>query len=403
MHREHWLNADFDLSLRSRWGGLDGDPVRSRQVRDLEVHALPLARPGDNVRLHEHPGEELLELLDAAGFPPPEITLAPGVRSDAELVPFGWNVEAEALARRARRPPVHPPLEIVRRVNGRSFAAALERELGDPGWTLACCRSPTELEVELGRAPHRGHGWVAKAEHANAGLGNRRFRARRFDPADRRWAERVFAEDDLVHLEPWVRRIADLTAVFSVTPSGRTRDLSVHEVVTTADGAFLGALFARRPRPDRVRWHEEMAHRAGRVARALAAAGYWGPVCTDGLLWSDDGTLRVRTLSDLNARGHISAGGRALARRLDPDADAYWRFYATRRLRRFDSLAELMRALGRDGYDPVRRRGALPTSPLWLDGDGRRRRSVKLGMLLLADSSDQALALDERVRERLER
>ena len=252
-------------------------------------------------------------------------------------------------------------------------------------------------------ASDRGHGWVAKAEHANAGLGNRRLRARHLDEPGRRWAEGVFAEDDVIHLEPWAARVADLTAVFEVTPSGRPRGASVHEVVTTSDGAFLGALFAPRPRPGRERWHEEMFEAADRVARVLASEGYWGPACIDGLVWSEGGASRLRALTDLNARGHVSAGGRALARHLDPDATAYWRFYATRRMRRFDSLAELIDTLAPDAYDPERCRGALPTSPLWLEGQGRRRRAVKLGMLLLAGSTDEALTLDARVRERLER
>ncbi len=403
MHREHWLNADFDLSLRPRWRGLGGDPARRRQVRELEVHALPLAGPGDSVRVHRHPGPELLDLLERAGFRPPTITLAPDLRDDAELAPFGWNAEADRLARRGQRTPDHPTLEVVRRVNGRSFAAALEAELGDPGWTLASCRSLAELEAELRGAADRGHGWVAKAEHANAGLGNRRLRARHLDEPGRRWAEGVFAEDDVIHLEPWAARVADLTAVFEVTPSGRPRGASVHEVVTTSDGAFLGALFAPRPRPGRERWHEEMLEAADRVARVLASEGYWGPACIDGLVWSEGGAPRLRALTDLNARGHVSAGGRALARHLDPDATAYWRFYATRRMRRFDSLAEVIDTLAPDAYDPERCRGALPTSPLWLEGQGRRRPAVKLGMLLLAGSTDEALTLDARVRERLER
>jgi hypothetical protein len=389
--------------LRPRWRGLDGDSARRRQVRELEIHALPLALPGDSVRVHDHPGSELLELFDTAGLPLPEITLTPGLRAEAVLAPFGWNAEADALARRARGPDEHPPIDVVRRVNGRSFAAALEAELGNPGWTLASSRSLAELEAELARAPDRGHAWVAKAEHGNAGLGNRRLRARHLDPADHRWVEHIFAEDDVIHLEPWVRRVADLTAVFRVAPTGRARDIAVHEVVTTADGAFLGALFAPRPRAGQGKWLAAMVEAAEEVAPALAKAGYWGEACLDGLVWTQGGTARLRCLTDLNARGHVSAGGRALALRLDPDAAAFWRFYAVRRLCRLDSLTELMRALGPDGYDPARRRGALPTSPLWLAGQGRRRQTVKLGMLLLADTPDEALALDVRVRDRLER
>jgi len=401
--REHWLNADFDLSLRPRWPGLAAQPSLARRIRELEVHALPLARPGDSVRLHEHPGSELLELLESVGLLAPTLTFAPALRPGAELSPFGWNDEADRLARGLGQVSDHPRPDVVRRVNGRSFAASLEAELGEPARAAAACRSVDELAAALARAPHRGQGWVAKAEHGNAALGNRRLRTRRLGDADRRWAESVLAEDDLVHLEAWLPRVADLTAVFEVLPSGAVRGVAVHEVVSTADGAFLGALFAPRPGPESAQWWAGMERAAEETARALAAAGYWGPACMDGVVWRDRGSLRLRALTDLNARGNVSAGGRALVQRLDPGAAALWRFYSVRKLHRFDSLAALVHRIGRDALDPRRRRGALPTSPLWLEGEGRRRRPGKLAVLLLADSPEEALALDARVREKLER
>ncbi len=399
--REHWLNADFDLSLRPRWPGLD--PARRRQVRQLEWHALGLAGPGDSVRLHLHPGDELLELLARAGFEAPPITLAPRVRVDAELEPFGWNHEAAELARGTLRPGTHPPLDAVRRVNARSFGAALERELGDGRWWLAKCRSVAELARALAGVRDRPGGWVVKAEHANAGLGNRRLVSRELGQADRRWAERVLGEDDRLHVEPWVRRRLDLSAVFSVGSQGEVEEVAVHEVVTTSAGAFLGALFADPTSDGSQRWVDQMAGAARRVAGALVGAGYWGPACIDGFVWDDRGHARLRVLADLNARRHISAGGRALGLKLAPEAVALWRFYPARRLRQLVALADLMAALENDAFDPRRRTGALPTSPLWVERDGRRRRTGKLAMLLLGSSREEVLAIDRRVRLRLER
>lgn len=398
--REHWLNADFDLSLRPRWRGLD--PARVRQVRELEHHALGLAGAGDSVRVHELPGDELRDLLAAAGIGPPPLTLAPAVRHDARLAPFGWNAAAIELAGRAGRRADHPPSEVVRRVNARSFGAAVEGDLDDARWALDACRTVAELELALAAAVDLGHGWVAKAEHGNAALGNRRLPSRHLDDVDRRWAERVLEEDELVHLEPWTPRRLDLTASFEVDRRGASIGVAVHEVRATAAGAFVGALFGPSDRVAAGDWSPPMIEAAAEAASRLAAAGYFGPACLDGFVWEDRaGNPRIRVLADLNARGHVSAGGRALARRLDPDATALWRLLSTRRMSRFDTLGELVAALGEDAFDPARRRGVLPTSPLWLERDGNRRRAGRVALLLLAGGREEVLAMDDRVRARL--
>lgn len=396
---EYHVNGDFDLSLRPRWPVGDQEGL-ARQVRELPLHLLLVGGPADSIRAGDRPPQELVDALGRCGLEPPAVTLMPAVRRQARLVPFGWNRAAAELSLRYARPTGHPPLDVVRRVNGRSFAAAIEGELGDGEYVAGTFTSLDQLERFLRNAPSRPGGWVVKAEHGNAAVANRRLRSSALSEADRRFLSTVLAEDDAVALEPWLERCGDLSASFRVGGDGAVLELEVHEVINTADGAFIGARFGGSEPAEL--WRLAMERTAAEVARRLAAAGYEGPVCTDGLLWRDRGRTRIRTLVDLNARLHVSSACLRVWREWSEEPVLLWRFFSSRRLALPDSLDELRRALGRDAFDPDTRLGTLATSPLWVEGRGRRRRPIKLGVLFAARTREGTERLEISFRETFE-
>lgn len=394
---DHLLNAEFDLSLRPRWRPPGGASAR-RRIDDLAWHGLFLARDHDSVLVPEPAPDDFCELLDLAGLSVPAVRIVDDDDLD-RLSPFGWNARAAELNRRSRSPAPHPDLETVTRVNGRRFSAALERELCGGGHTVAEARTEGELRRRLGELPEADDGWIVKAEHGNAGLGNRRLRNRRIDGGDLTAVRRLLDEDDGVVVERWRPRLRDLCATFEVTDRGTAADVGLHETVTTADGALIGALFERDHEP-LAEWRPAMTDTVRAVADRLAAEGFFGPACIDGFVWSDRGRPRLRPLVDLNARRQMSAGAARLWHRLGARGAAYWRFFTRRKLRLPASYRELDRALGRDAYDPDRRAGVLPTSPLWLGPD--RRAPAKAAILLLGSDRAEVLALDRRFRARFE-
>jgi hypothetical protein len=397
--REYHVNADFDLSLRPR--RIEGVRSGSRaQIRELPLHLLLMGGPDDSMRAHAPAPGELVDNLGRLGFELPRVTVRPAVRREAELVPFGWNGATARLNRRYATPAFHPPLEVVRRVNGRSFLAAIEANLGGTEFVVGRFAAFDELERFLRSTPAPAGGWVVKAEHGNAALGNRRLAADGLDEADRRYLAAVLGEDDRVLVEPWLDRCGDLSATFRVEPDGRLVDLETHEVVNTADGAFIGARFGG-DQPDG-RWQAEMGEAATRVARHLADAGYSGPACLDGLLWRDRGVIRLRPLVDLNARLHVSLAALTVWRGWDQERVVYWRFFSRRKLTLPDHLDGVASALGEDAYDPGDRNGIVLTSPLWVDDAGRFRRPSRLGVLFAGASAAATHRLERRFRELFE-
>jgi hypothetical protein len=398
--REYEFNADFDLSLRARWRG----PKNSTELRQIDEMALHVALVGDSddsVRLPADLPEEFLVYLSDHGLRLPELTVRPRIRGHQSFQPFGWNLAAAELNRRYERPVEHPPLDVVRAVNARSFAARIEREMPGRPFQLGEFASVSRLADHLQDSGSWSSGWIAKSQHGNAGLGNRRLSSGELSDVDRRWLDTIFAEDDLVFLEPWVQRAADLCTIFEVDPHGTIVDLSVHEVVNTADGAFIGALFDTGSGP-RARWLDELVLGAEAVAERLSAKGYSGPVCLDSFVWQDGDSHRLRRLADLNARLHMSRPARRLWKLWDSRPVVYWRFFARRKLRLPGSFDELRAALGSDAYDSDSGRGTLVTSPLWIVASGRRVVPRKLGVLMVDETRAEVMAQEQRFRERFE-
>lgn len=398
MPSEHWWNADFDLALQP---GRDpsADPGLRAQVHELSLHALTAAAPEDSVLLFEAPPEDFLSYLTRRGIQAPRISILPEINAAFSFRPYGWGPQAITLNGRYDQSTASPPLKAVRRVNGRSFAHRIERETQGSEVPRGEFASIEQLQELLQSEPERPDGWVAKTEHGNAALGNRRLRSRQPGEGDIRWLSPRLEQGPMV-LEWWLVRTKDLCAVFNVSPEGRVEDFAVHETIHTADGGFIGALYDGETTVSSV-WHDALTTTAETVAAALLQEGYFGPVCVDALVWDDSGSSRVRPLVDLNARRHASEGWRRLAGQWG--GCLYGRFFSVRKLRLPPTYDDFESALGSDAWNPSTRTGVIATSPLWLEGPGNRRRPRKLGIVFRERSREGVFEMETRFREVFEK
>ena len=180
--------------------------------------------------------------------------------------------------------------------------------------------------------------------------------------------------------------------------AGELRNLLVYEVVNTADGAFIGDVFASQS-PLIDRWVCELEEAMQRVAEELAAAGYTGPVCVDSFVWDDRGVETLRPVVDVNARLSVSAAAERLWSFWGRDRVVYWRLFSARKLKLPETPASVFEALGDDAFDPGSREGVLLTSPLVVDGRHPRR----LGVVLAGRDRRSVEGLDRRFRRRFEK
>ena len=183
--RTHYLNADFDLGLRRRPRRLGG-PQLVRPVRELSAQALIGAGAEDAALLRVDVPGEFLDYLRGSGVEIPRVLAHPEIDPRSRLRPFGWSAEAIALNKRSETVVPHPPAGCVARVNARSFALALENELGPHDSRSAVIDDRAGLERVLAAAEPVSE-WIVKAEHGNSGLANRRLRGTKLSDADRRF------------------------------------------------------------------------------------------------------------------------------------------------------------------------------------------------------------------------
>ena len=256
-----------------------------------------------------------------------------------------------------------------------------------------------ELHLLLDSDISWSQGWVAKTEHGNAALGNRRIRNRQLESDDVNWLKPRLEEGPMV-LERWLHRTKDLCTVFEVTADARVDGLTIHETIHTSDGGFIGALYDRESEVPTA-WRTTLSASAETVAAALVSQGYFGPVCVDAFEWEEDGTPRIRPLVDLNARRHASEGWRRLANLWG--GCLYGRFFSTRKLRLPTTYNEFEDKLAYDAWNDHTRIGVLLTSPMWLEGQGNRRRPRKLGVVFRGPSRESVFAMEMRFREVFER
>jgi hypothetical protein len=273
----------------------------------------------------------------------------------------------------------------------------LESRLLGADEILGVFDTQADIEACIASRPP-GEQWMLKSEHGNAGLGNRRLRSPALGPSDEQVIRRLLAEDVCLLLERWRPRLLDISTVFEVDGTGVVDDVCVYEVVNTADGAYLGSVF--EPSSEVIaEWRPTLFEIGAKVARQLTEEGYFGPVCLDHFVWSENGEQHLRPLADLNARLQMSAPILRLWQSWGSDRVFYWRLFSARKLRLPTDYGELERALGEDAFDSESRQGVLVTSPFEVGGSRLRR----IGVLLSATSRGAVDELDQKLRGRFER
>lgn len=367
-------------------------------VRELTLLGAVGADRDDAVLVRALPEPGWLPSLEHLGQPAPRLLRHPAIDPASRFVPFGWSAEAAELNAAHDTPAPHSALACVRRVNGRTYALELERRLfpaDAPGAVEV--RSVGEVAAALQGGPAAGV--VVKSEHGNAGIGNRRLRGPRLGAADRAAVVDLLAEDDGAVVEPWLERTRDWSVAFDVPFDEAS--CRVYETLLTADGAPLGVYHDPPGAPDAP--EPALRDAARRVAAALAADGYHGPVCVDAFEWRDGERGGLRRLADLNARLPVSAGPIRLVRRALADRCVLFRFFARARLRLPERRDELAAALGASAYDDARRRGVAVVSPLAVRDGDESWRPARAAALIVGRDRGEVGRLERDVRERLER
>jgi hypothetical protein len=232
-------------------------------------------------------------------LPEGAVLLTPGMRVPEGTTATLWcpTPRAVEIAKRAGAVvDTAAPIEVIRTVNERGFAAQLaEGELD------ATLRATALLEIEafVARPGPTGR-WRLKRGLGASGRGQRSLASGLLSEADRGWIERSLGRGAL-YVEPEVIIERELAVYGWVRETGRVELTGVRGQTTDARGAFVRC--GRIEQADLSAETQPFRERAEAVGAALFAAGYRGPFGTDGFTYRDpSGAVRARTLSEINAR-----------------------------------------------------------------------------------------------------
>lgn len=281
--RTAWvLNLDADLELAAGPRYAPTKVVRAAMAPHVAKLAASLLGP-DDVLVDETSAPGSVAAFAGRAFCPTTRALALLVRAGARPVP-------------------HPSQEVLREVNGRAFCASLGPTL--PGGVFV-----RELEAALtvlAGAPEVAKQWRVKRAFSMAGRGQRPIAAGKVSEADVSFLRSAIASDGGVMIEPDVPIVRELARHGHLEESGAFRlgRLVVQEC--DEHGQWLATKPAGDVDPGTA---EAIAHEAAAVARALSAAGYFGPFGIDAFLYRDlAGAIRLQPRSEINARYSMGFG-----------------------------------------------------------------------------------------------
>lgn len=212
-----------------------------------------------------------------------------------------WSPTPRALARLAAAGvlvPATPPVEVLRSVNARPFAAAVRAPL--VGASFAKLVVATLEPTLLALAAPAEHGWLVRRTFGAAGRGRRRIAQGKPTPAERAWLVASLQRGPLV-IEPWVVVTREYTRSGSVTPHGEVVISPPCFQQTTREGAWTRTELAERGAVSR----EDDALLAAAfeaAGHALAHAGYFGPFGIDAFRHRSAHGEVLNPLSEINAR-----------------------------------------------------------------------------------------------------
>jgi hypothetical protein len=322
-------------------------------------------------------------LWPAAWGERPRPAVFPWLESEDRSVTAWLNTEAAAARAAALGGALAGPgPEVVQRVHDKAFAlqvahreALLPRAIADlvTVFDADSLARPDAAVAAIGSALARWPGWARrrftlKPRFGCSGRGRVAGVDGRVDTPALRGALARLADRGGALLEPWLDRSEDLSASLVIGAAGEIVVLGTTRQCLAPSGLYRGqrgSVDSRGRVTSRSDCDEPLREAAATVARAAAAAGFWGPCGLDAFVFRHAGEAVFRPVVEFNARFSLGTLAIGLVRRglsavvadlaLHPGDRAVFHFG-------LDAPAAGWPAPG----------GGLAVYPLWRDGEPLR-------------------------------
>ena len=386
--RLYYFNALFDHRL----GGYDTKNVAAAAA-EMTTLFLPLGTRNDRVLLDTVPNDHFLEYLAGVNVetaaPLTKGEMASGYAGET----WGWDIEAERRLESAGATCTRPGFEIVRKINGRQFCRGLQDllGLGVPG--SSWYEEPGQAHESVVRS--KVFPLVIKPAFGSSGRGFILING----PDDLTAAlykkiEHLFANDGVI-IEPWCRRIHDISSSFRLDPGGAISNVRSCRCAVNDRGVFYGVYCGPDPVIDK--WRDGLEPAVAAAAPLIHAEGYFGPVGFDSIVYADNEDREsIALMIEINGRHVISDIAHALHGKMNRRGPSLFRFINRRHCRALPDNYGLMQTMFRNagiGHDQV-----IPVTPLRVYDRESWKIPERNGFYISASSPEELSVLDESVR-----
>lgn len=212
----------------------------------------------------------------------------------ASFLPWGWTPSSVKRAQEFGCSFVPPSLEVVFRVNEKTYSHEWEQRLGVALPMSRIVRSMEGLQTAIVTCPYD---WVLKHPLGVSGRGRLVGKAQDFPVIFERWVKQQFKLGWELIFEPWVQDKADFSLHYDVWEDGSWQRVGSTQLVTDKSGGFRGNRVTSCYLPPVEAWEP-----CDSVVSDIASRGYVGPVGFDCLTGSLNGKPVLRPIVEINAR-----------------------------------------------------------------------------------------------------
>ena len=276
-----WLlnfNADEELESPASYRGLK-DEARYHQLA---------------TRLRDLTGDDEV----VSPFRMPLLAQAPDVTEGEGRIGFAWMMTPYAsrtLLAHGFLPTESPKLEVLSKVNARTFASRLGVDL--PGATYG--ESVEEVLRSVSASGETGE-WLLSRPFGYVGRGKRKVRAGLLSSADQSWIQASIERHGGLEITPWVKRDKDYALHGFVRKDGSFTVGELTEQACDANGQWSST---KRASDVAANIPRGIVSALEETAEALHRAGFFGPFGIDAFTWIDNaGRKRLLPRCEINAR-----------------------------------------------------------------------------------------------------
>lgn len=366
-----WFNPGCEQEIE--FPGHNWTPPKPIQslTKDYETLMSFLGHKDDIVMVHKIPSVAFLKSLDDLGFEIPEFVRHNDLKSLSErkfasFEPWGWSpaaikyfdpLKSKLLSDQGPLDRTAPTADSS--IFSKKVASDIRTRFNldsVPTIHVTSIDSTMAAIGELSKMTDQAT-VVFKAPFSASGRGMLRIKDGVMSEKDRNWIESVIKTHGVILAEPWLKKIADLSAHVDVSPDGQVKFVGITRFWTDSRGQYRGHILGRilddfdtsmiRLWHAENGWQQSLRETAINVGKEAHQRGYSGPLGIDAFIYKTNGELKLRPMIEINPRWSMGRVAIAISTRLAAKHCGIWIHISKSELKRanYDSYLDLVSAL----------------------------------------------------------